>query len=25
MERPQVSDGADTLQKWRVAANILKK
>jgi hypothetical protein len=25
MERPQVADGEDGLQKWRVAANILNK
>jgi hypothetical protein len=25
MARPQVADGRDTLQVWRVAANILNK
>jgi hypothetical protein len=25
MARPQVADGGDTLQVWRVAANILNK
>jgi hypothetical protein len=25
MARPQVADGGDSLQFWRVAANILKK
>jgi hypothetical protein len=25
MERPQVADGEDGLQIWRVAANVLKK